>query len=170
MAEITYRNLRPSDFADVHSYASLWPVVRQLGGWPWPPSEAFTRSRCQPYDKGPGFVWAVCLDARVMGTVGVTAGPGSPGHMLGYTFHPDAHGQGIGSRAARDAVAHAFATDPELSTIRASTWHDNPASHRILLRLGFRQWQTRFVPSPARGVPNLCRHYKLRRTDWPSNG
>ena len=160
MPDLTFRPLEPGDFADVHAYASLWPVVRQLGGWPWPPSEAFTRSRCKPYGKGDGFVWGVVRDGHVIGSVGITGG------NLGYTFHPDAHGQGIGTQAARAAISHAFASDPALANLRATTWHDNLPSHRLLLSLGFRQWQTRFEHSRARGLPVLARHYRLARSDW----
>ena len=68
MADITYRTVRESDFDAMHRIVSHWDVVRQLGGWPWPPDPDFTRTRAQAY-KGNGFVWAICDDDRLIGTM-----------------------------------------------------------------------------------------------------
>ena len=78
MADLTYRDMRADDFADLHALVSYWSVTRQLGSWPWPAQTDFTKSRCRPC-KGAGFVWAICLHDRLIGTLGVTGG------NLGYT-------------------------------------------------------------------------------------
>ena len=158
MVDLTYRNIRPTDFDDLHAMVSYWSVVRQLGGWPWPASNDFTRGRSKPY-KGNGFVWASCINARLIGSIGVTNGD------LGYMLHPDHHGQGIISRATSKAVDHAFqTTDRDLLT--GSTWYDNPTSARILAKLGFVHWQTCYIHSKARGFPALVHQRRLSRADW----
>ena len=153
----TLRDMRPEDFDALWDLASRWEVVRQLGGFRWPPDADNIRQRCRPYT-GEGFVWAICRDDRLIGTVGVTHGD------LGYALHPAHHGQGIGARAARIAVDRAFAEGR--TVLSASTWHDNPASHRLLRRLGFVHWQTHFAHSVARKRPCLLRRYRLDRADW----
>ena len=52
---------------------SIWEVTRNLGTWPWPADEEFTRSQCGPLN-GDGFVWGICKDDTLIGTVGVKNG------------------------------------------------------------------------------------------------
>jgi RimJ/RimL family protein N-acetyltransferase len=56
--------------------------------------------------------------------------------------------------------------DLALDVIIASTWHDNPASARVLTKCGFTHWQTHYQDSVARGVPTLVQQYRLTRIDW----
>ena len=159
---LTYRSLEPSDVEALHQMVSHWSVVRQLGGWPWPPDRAFTEGRSKPYD-GDGFVWGVFEDGALVGTLGVTRY--RQWADIGYMFAPEVAGRGIATTAAGDAVDHAFATR-DLPEIQGSTWHDNPASGRVLTKLGFRHWSTRYDRSKARGVPTLIHSYRLSRATW----
>ena len=158
MVELTYRNVRANDFDALHAMMQDWNVVRQLGGWPWPADPAFARTRSQPYE-GEGFVWAICINDQLVGTVGVTKGD------LGYVLDAAHHGKGIMSRAAGRAVDHAFATT-DRAHLTGSTWHENPASYRVLQKLGFRHWQTRYTHAKARNLPTLVYHQRLTRADW----
>lgn len=158
MSDLTYRAIAPDDFEAVHAIASHWSVVRQLGSWPWPPAPDFTRTRCTPY-KGEGFVWAVCQDHQLIGTIGATEG------IIGYMFAPAVHGQGIGTRVARDAIAKAFEVC-DWSVLVASTWHDNPASAAVLRKCGFQHWQTHYERSVVRRIPTLLHQHRLTRTRW----
>jgi RimJ/RimL family protein N-acetyltransferase len=158
MVDLTYRDLRPADFDDLHEIVSHWSVVRQLGGWPWPPVPEHTRVRCKPFD-GNGFVWAICQDDRLCGVVGVTGGD------LGYMLSPAHHGKGIMSQATHAAVAHAFATS-EFDHLTGSTWFDNAPSYRLLQKLGFAHWQSRYMHAKARARPTLVYHQRLSRLTW----
>ncbi len=158
MMDVTYRNVRPEDFDALHRLMSDWNVVRQLGGWPWPPDPAFTRLRANPYG-GDGFLWAICIQDHLCGTVGVTGGD------LGYVLSPNLHGRGIVSMAARKAVDHAFVTT-QRGYITASTWGDNAASYHVLQKLGFFHWQTRYLRAKARRRPTLVHHQRLERKVW----
>ncbi|MCK0094567.1 GNAT family N-acetyltransferase [Yoonia sp. F2084L] len=157
MLETTYRTLRADDFSEVHAMVSHWSVVRQLGRWPWPPQQSFTQGRCKPYE-GQGFVWGVCIDDRVVGSMAVTGGE------LGYMFAPKVHGKGLASKVAGDAIAKAFA-DYDWPVLHASVWHDNPASAAVLRKCGFIHWQTHYTRSPAR-LPSLVHQYRLPRAKW----
>ena len=158
MDDISYRDLGPADMDDLMAMASVWRVVRQLGGWPWPPDRAAMEHRCRPYE-GDGFVWGIDRGGRVIGTIGVIRGD------LGYVLHPDWHGQGIMTRAARVAVERTFETTTRRH-LTASTWADNPVSARLLRRLGFVHWQTHFERSVARGLPTLLHRHRLDRSTW----
>ena len=158
MAELTYRDLGANDFDALHRIGSQWSVVRQLGGWPWPPNPAFTRGRCKPF-AGEGFVWAVCQQDQLIGTMAVTKGE------LGYMFAPEVHGRGIATQAAHHAIAKAWA-DYDWSVLKASVWYDNPASAAVLRKCGFVHWQSRYTRSLARGLPTMVFHYRLTRNDW----
>ena len=158
MTEITYRNVRETDLDAMHDSVSTWPVVRQLGGWPWPPSRDFTKTRAKAYE-GDGFVWAICKDDRLIGTVAVT------GHEVGYYLHPDHQGQGIMTTSLSRAINAGFEV-LERQRLRASTWIDNDASHALLLKFGFFHYQTEYQRSKARGFPVQARRYRLMRDDW----
>lgn len=158
MDNIATRAIRPADFDDLHALVSDWTVVRQLGSWPWPPDPGLTRSRTAPYT-GEGFVWAITDCDRLIGTMGITGGD------LGYCLLPAYHGRGITSRVAARAVTHAFATSGR-DRLTGSVWWDNAGSARVLQKLGFRHWQTRYLRSKARRMPTLVYHMALTRADW----
>jgi RimJ/RimL family protein N-acetyltransferase len=158
MGDLTYRAIGAGDFDALHGIVSHWAVVRQLGGWPWPANPSFTQGRCKPYT-GTGFVHGVCLHGKLIGSMAVTGGE------LGYMFAPQTHRRGIATRAAKDAIAQAFA-EYDWPTLRAGCWHDNAASARVLTKCGFTHWQTRFEHSKARGYPVITHHYRLTRTAW----
>ena len=157
MSDLSYRYLEADDFLDLHAIVSHRSVVRQLGRWPWPPQEAFTRGRCKPFD-GDGFVWAVYINNHMIGTMAVTNGE------LGYMFAPETHGKGFATKAARDAIENAFSTF-EWPILKASVWEDNPASAAVLRKCGFTHWQTHYTRSPAR-FPSLVHQYRLPRATW----
>jgi RimJ/RimL family protein N-acetyltransferase len=157
MVKTTYRFLTADDYADMHAMVSHWSVVRQLGRWPWPPEPDFTRGRCKPF-KGQGFVWAVCIDDRVIGSMAVTRGE------LGYMFAPEVQGKGIATKSAKDAITKAFA-DYDWPSLNASVWWDNPGSAAVLRKCGFTHWQTHYTRSPAR-LPTLVHQYRLSRHTW----
>ena len=154
----TYRDIRPSDLDDLHAVVSVESVTRMLGGWPWPADRAFTKRRATPYDGGDGFIWAICREDRLIGTVGVTGG------HLGYMLHPDWHRQGVMRRAVGAALTKAFGDGA--AVVHAGTWHDNPASHALLLTFGFEHWQTTYDRCAARPAPVLGRWYRLLRAAW----
>lgn len=157
MVDVTYRPVKADDFSDLHRIASHWSVVRQLGRWPWPPDPAFTKSHCKPF-QGNGFIWAVCIDDQLIGTMAATQGE------LGYKFAPQISGQGIATKATRDAIDTAF-TKYDWPVLKASVWEDNPSSARVLQKCGFTHWQTRYTRSPTR-FPTLVHQYRLPRFDW----
>ncbi|SFI83120.1 GNAT family N-acetyltransferase [Celeribacter neptunius] len=111
----------------------------------------------------PGFRFAICLkDGRFIGTAGFGGGPVP---SLSYLLDPVHHGKGYATEAMR--VFLTFVQDrfaPEV--IEAGHFADNPASGRVLAKLGFRRIGTRMVKSAAReGPAELC-SYELTRNGF----
>jgi RimJ/RimL family protein N-acetyltransferase len=158
MADLVYRPLAPEDLPDLIDILSEWEVVRQLGSFAWPLDHAFVRSRCQPY-QGHGFVWGICLHGRLAGTVGVTD------RTLGYMLAREMWGQGIMSKAARDAVDHAFDRFPD-DRLEASIWADNVASRSVLGKLGFQSVLTETCHAKARNEMTASESFVLSRARW----
>ncbi len=156
MAELTFRDIRASDYDDILALASIWSVVRQLDGWTWPVDPDLVRQRCVPYAKPNGFAVAICLNDRLVGTIGIIDAD------IGYAIHPDHQGQGLGTKAVRYAIDRHIRENPQSRRITAETWYDNPASHALLLKFGFEHWNTQYVYARARGTPTLSRTYRLR--------
>ncbi|NDV01061.1 GNAT family N-acetyltransferase [Pseudoroseicyclus tamaricis] len=159
MEPLTYRPLSPEDADALHALVSDWQVVRQLGGWPWPPSRPFTEGRAKPF-KGDGFVWGVFRGAELLGSVGVVSGD------IGYMYRLDLAGQGIATAAATYALTIAFGQGR--AEITGSAWVDNPASARVLLKLGFTEEAMQLDYSKARRRIVAIRRFRLTRADWES--
>ena len=72
---------------------------------------------------------------RIVGGIGLT--PDERGHEFGYWLTPDAWGRGYATEAGRavlDAGRHALG----IRQVHAGHFVDNPASGRVLTKLGFR--------------------------------
>lgn len=158
MHNLTYRPMLPADAVALHQIVSNWSVVRQLGGWPWPASKAFTFGRCVPYAGDDGFIWAICRDGTLCGSIAITNG------HIGYMLDPAVHGQGVMTQAATNAIDAYFATGAE--RLDADSWHDNLASQRVLEKLGFVHWSTRYEKAKARQLPTLSHQLRLSRDTW----
>nr|WP_202409108.1 GNAT family N-acetyltransferase [Deinococcus xianganensis] len=86
-----------------------------------------------------------------------TKGPPSPegGQEVGYGFNPAVWGQGLATEAVGALVAYLH-TQPDVHAVTAETAVDNPASARVLTKLGFRQVGT--GPSEEDGPLILWAH------------
>ncbi len=154
---VSFRDIQPEDFDDLHSIMSDWNVVRQLGGWPWPPEPEFTRGRSKPYE-GDGFIHGVFIDGRMVGTIGVTDG------TLGYCLHQDVWGQGLGTRMMVHALSHAFGNG--VPKIIAEIWGDNAGSQALVRKFGFRHVENTVQFAKARKVDTVSLTFELTKDDW----
>lgn len=158
--EVAYRRVRPEDFDAMHSLVSEWEVARNLGSWPWPPDTAFTHKRCVPFE-GDGFLWAICVADRLIGTVSVVRGE------LGYMLHPDHQGQGVVTCAVQDALCHAFDA-LNMRDVHSEIWADNAASRHILTQAGFTLSREYMDHSIARNEATASETYTLSHATWVS--
>lgn len=147
---LTLRPGWPEDARALSEAIGHEAVVRKLARVPWPyalgDAESFL---AQPRGSTePSFLIFVHEGAgvRLVGGIGIHADP-SGTHLLGYWLTPDAWGRGYATEAGRaviDMARHA------LGYKRLHAWHfvDNPASGRVLAKLGFRP-TGRIEPRPS---------------------
>jgi RimJ/RimL family protein N-acetyltransferase len=139
-------------------------VVRMLAQVPWPyaaeHAEAFL-VRPRPVTNVSLLILSHEADyPRLVGGIGIHPDE-EGGHELGYWLTPDAWGRGYATEAGRAVVAIARYA---LGLRRLSSGHftDNPASGRVLQKLGFRPTGvTRSRYSAGRGVTAPCRQFAL---------
>ncbi|WP_174520756.1 GNAT family N-acetyltransferase [Sphingomonas soli] len=113
-------------------------VVRNLARAPWPypieAAESYVQSFADPAE--PKFLVFEHQGGgiRLIGGMGIAARRDDP-HELGYWFTPDAWGRGYATEAGAAVLRAARAAG--IRRVTASHYVDNPASGRVLRKLGF---------------------------------
>lgn len=128
-------------------------VIAKLTRAPWPYSLADAAAfLAQPRGEHQPRFLIDALDPgapRLVGGIDIHASPDGYGHELGYWVTPDAWGRGYATEAGEAVIAiarHALG----LRRLEAFHFVDNPASGRVLAKLGFRP-TGRVEPRASRG-------------------
>ncbi len=133
------RRFVPSDAARVHEIQSDWDVARMLRMASYPPGRAGLEAWLEEHEAewlaGTAYRFGLVLDGRIIGCADVDEIRDGAGE-LGYWLDRAWWGQGLAGEAA--AAVREFALGA-LGLRRLLSGHavDNPASGRILIRLGF---------------------------------
>ncbi len=165
---LTLRPGWPEDAPEVARAIGHEMVVSKLATAPWPyalgDAEAFLGKWHER--KTPFFL--ICEheagQARVIGGIGISPDMnGDP--ELGYWLTPSAWGRGYATEAGRAVVRTARET-LRMKRLVSSHFTDNPASGRVLRKIGFRP-TGRIVPrhSEARGRETPCALFELDLDD-----
>lgn len=155
------RAFTPADAPRVFEIQSDFEVTRMLAIPAYPPDlEDITQwlgEHAAEWRAGTAYRFAAIADGRVIGCVDVDEIRDGSGE-LGYWLDRDYWGQGLASEAA--TAVHDFAIRT-LGLVRLSAGHavDNPASGRILVRLGFRWVADRVLRYRSRGMDVARRQY-----------
>jgi RimJ/RimL family protein N-acetyltransferase len=160
---LTLRPGWPEDAPAVARAIGHEAVVRMLAKAPWPYRLADAESfLSRPRGAGEAFFLILGHEdgyPRPIGGIGLA--PDADGHELGYWLAPEAWGRGYATEAGRAVVA--IARDAlRLKRLHAGPFVDNPASGRVLQKLGFRA--TGMVKgrySAGRGAITPCRLFEL---------
>lgn len=115
-------------------------VVTKLSRVPWPYTEQDARDWLMRARSADDISLHILAHEgrpkpRLIGAIGIH--PEGEGHELGYWLTPDAWGKGYATEAGRAMLGiarHAMG----LKRLRSSHFTDNPASGRVLAKLGFR--------------------------------
>lgn len=165
--------LRPyleGDAPDVFAYAQLEEWSRyHLPSIPFPyglgDAEAFITSMlAKPWELEPS--WAIVLDRRVVGGLGLTLRPPESLAELGYSLAPAHWNHGYSTEAARAVLDYAFFV-LGLDAIVARCDARNTGSWRVMEKLGM--WRTELEESvrmdrAGEQVDEV--HYRIERTSW----
>lgn len=154
-----WREPRLSDVDGYMAFVSDYKVVKWTTTWPYPADRAFTASRCVPVDPARGFAGPVFLGDEQIGGIGVLDAD------LGYFFAPGHWGHGYASEMTRAMLTRAFARY-DWDEISAGVFDGNPASVRVLEKLGFRKSGQSRVFSKAQGRELSGPDFSLSRADW----
>jgi RimJ/RimL family protein N-acetyltransferase len=162
--------LRPPERSDIHVLVPLigeWEVAKNLGRVPYPYLEADAHEFFERLE-------ARSPDAFDL-TLGITLKPqgsyigGCGVHLrengefeLGYWIGKPYWGNGYATEAARAVMKAAFA-EPNLETLTAAWFFDNPASGRVLEKLGFVPHGREERECRSRGHAVLCHSVRLTR-------
>lgn len=154
--------LRPPEAGDIASIVAQmndWDVVKNLARSPFP----YTEDHAQDFlgrqedgrAKGSDFAFAVTRlsDGALAGMCGVHLR--EKGFELGYWIGRAHWGQGYATEAAFEVLGFTF-RNLRAENVEAGWFHDNPASGRVLEKLGFRPDGAGQRDCAARGHSVLC--------------
>lgn len=159
---LTIAPLTTAHAAEFAAWSGIPEVARMTGtvlpGWTADQAaEWIERRRWRGLRGGVMGVWRVDRDALI-GQVGMSHDD------IGYMIAPDHWGQGYASEAAQgllDAAIPRFG----ITQVVASAFQDNPASMRVLEKLGFEKFEEKEVQVPARLEPAMISKYRLTIPD-----
>lgn len=162
---LTLRPFTTADAVRVVAIKSNWNVARMLRLAPYPPSlqetQAWLGHHVQEWLDGTAFRFAIEFGGQVIGCTDVDeigAGSGSLGYWLEQAFW----GHGFAGEAAAELVRLCFGP---LGLARLVSGHasDNPASGRVLTKLGFLRVGEETRWSLPRSAPITHLVYELHR-------
>lgn len=165
--------LRPFSEADPPRFAEIAgnrDVARMMINIPHPfgPDDAARWIKKRRYKGRAGFFIGIYQrveegDAPLIGCIGF----GALSYALAYFLAPEAWGKGFASEAVAGFLGLAIPRFA-LPSVFAGVYHDNPASARLLSRLGFRRTGQSDFPSPARDKPEQITEWELTAKDAPA--
>ena len=160
---LTLRPGWPEDAAALSRAIGHEAVVAMLAQVPWPYTSDHARAFLER-PRGPADVALLILAhegarPRLVGGIGIHPAEGG-GRELGYWLTPSAWGRGYATEAGHAVVAiarHALG----LKRLVSGHFADNPASGRVLRKLGFRPAGSALRYSAGRGTAVECNLFEL---------
>jgi len=162
--------LRPPRAADISKLVPLigdFDVSKNLSRVPYPYTEddgsAFIVTITKAIAAGTDYAFAILLKPDVfLGLCGVHP---DRGWEFGYWLGKAYWGQGYATEAGRRVVSFAF-EELKAETLKASWVHDNPASGRVLAKLGFQPVGEGEIACLSRGATVNCHLVELDRATY----
>lgn len=127
------RPLRRGDEPDFLALAGDWEVARMTSDIPHPLLPVHAKAWLQP--NANDVRYAIDLHGRMIGSTGYFRRR-SGAAELGFWLGREHWGMGLGTEAAAAVVRHGFASDGH-AAFSSAHFVDNPASARVLEKLGF---------------------------------
>jgi len=156
---LTLRPVQMSDAETVAALAGDCDVARMTSRIPHPYSLGQAQAWIEHATGGAEIVFAILHEGRLIGCTGyMPEGDGSA--EVGYWIGKPYWNRGFATEAVRAVVAHAFGQSG-IHTLDAGHFVDNPASARVLQKLGFAKLDEGLWPCEARGHQVPCVGYRL---------
>jgi ribosomal-protein-alanine N-acetyltransferase len=152
-----------SDAARISLLAGDYDVASMTGTIPHPYNEQMAAEWIASVLAGEeGVVFAVERSGSLIGCTGYRAF-GEDHAELGYWIGKPYWGMGYATEAVGALILYAFETDG-FDCLRVGHFSDNPASARIIAKLGFAPEGEEMRDCAARGAKAHCLTYRLDRT------
>lgn len=156
---LTLRPAWPEDATALTAAIAHESVAFKLARLPWP----YTVDHAADWLKRPQGRCDLTLmilahegpKPRLIGAIGIHPDAEKGGHEIGYWLTPDAWGRGYATEAGRAMLAiarHAMG----LRHLHSGYFIDNPASGRVLAKLGFRHTGVELRHCLALGIDKPC--------------
>jgi len=167
-ARLTLRPFAVEDAARVLTIETNWNVMRMLRAATFPATLESTHDWLASHETewraGTAYRFALIMGGALIGRADVDEIANGRG-VLGYWLDEAAWGQGLATEAA-GAVTR-FALDTlDLNGLNSSHASDNPASGKVLRKLGFRRAGEIKLWSNPRGHEITHLRYALERGEW----
>jgi ribosomal-protein-alanine N-acetyltransferase len=162
--------LRPPRAADISHFVPLlddFDVSKNLSSVPHPYTEddacAFIVKMAYGLAAGTDYAFAIVMRSGVF--IGMCGVHPALGWEFGYWLGKPHWGRGYATEAGSRVVAFAF-DELKAERLNAGWFHDNPASGRVLAKLGFRPAGERERGCLSRGCSVNCRLVELDRATY----
>jgi len=138
--DLTLRPLTVADLSWLKDFWNIAEVNRNTGSIPASVDEDFVRERIHRAGEGEEaqthIVRLIETEDQPAGVISIERSNPRDAYSLGYAIHPDSWGKGIATKAGRALLDW---TDKFISPAYYVSGHftDNPASGRVLKKLGF---------------------------------
>ena len=168
-SRLRLRPLRAADAAAIVTLAGDARVSRWLLTVPHPyPAELATSWIARTHDEwraGTAVTWAIVEDGALVGAISLRLVARHDHAELGYWLGVPAWGRGLATEAARAVIGHAFRV---LGLVRVFAQHlgGNPASGRVLVKVGMAPEGVRRRHVRKRGRYHDAHQYAVLREDW----
>src|SRR5499426_2459184 len=156
---LTLRPFRAADAPEFARLAGEWAVASMTSDIPYPFSAAQAMGWLRPVRGEARF--AIDLDGQLIGGAGYYRRPSGVAE-LGFWLGRPWWGQGLATEAARAVLAHGI-RDRRLPAFSSAHFVDNPASGRVLSKLGFTPVERMAIACAARGYQVDAITYRLER-------
>ena len=146
-----------NDFARIGGDARVAPMILRATS-PWPLQDAAVMLMQSAFTGRPGYRIGVYDEKdRLIGCLGL-----GPNASIAYFFDPDIWGHGVATEAVSAFVKDCFERY-EFQSLFADRFHDNPASGRVLNKVGFEETGKGMGTSAARPEAGEIVEYTLTR-------
>lgn len=157
---LVLRELSDSDVPEIARLAGDWDIARMTARIPFPYSEALARDWMETI--GPGeFVRGVTLHDALIGAVGYVENDDGSAE-IGYWIGRPWWGQGFATEAATALVRYCFKVGG-FKRLTCCHFVDNPASARVIEKLGFQSREPCSAWCDARQAEVPTQGYDLQR-------
>jgi len=173
---VTLTLLRAAHAPALHPLIDDWEVVKMLAVVPWPVAYEDVASYVEAKrgEASKEIAFCVVVVGQPIGVASIkrpgTSNPPRVMPRLGYWLGRPHWGQGHATEAVRLLVAEAFARYPDATVIGAGIYTDNPASRRVLEKVGFTRVGGYKMHCRSRGAEVQVEDMNLTRDVWAAGG